>query len=147
MKNLFFLLFTSIILASCGASTDKLEFSEFEIKDENGTTGITVDESGVIKMNAEKIGNINSDGSLNDKDGKLIAKITEDNFLQDKGGKNLIKIDENGTMDNGSGTFIKWSENGELLRGSEKTGMTISPVDKKSFQSASIILFLYLNFN
>jgi hypothetical protein len=124
--------------------TGKLEFSEFEIKDENGKTRITVSENGIIKINGEDIGKINRDGALNDKEGKLLAKITEDTILQDKDGKNLIKIDKSGTMDNGSGAFIKWSESGELLKANEKTGMNISPVDKESFQSASIILFLYL---
>jgi len=146
MKKLFFFLFVSVIIASCGTKTDRLEFSKFEIKDENGKTGIAVSETGTIKINGEDIGKINRDGTLNDKEGKLLAKITEDNILQDKGGQNLTKIDKRGTMDNGSGTYIKWTDNGELLKGTEKTGMIISPVDKKSFQSASIILFLYLNF-
>lgn len=146
MKKLFYLLFVSVIMVSCGTKADKLEFSEFEIKDENGKIGITVSENGIIKISGEDIGKINTNGSLSDKDGKLIAKITDNNILQDKDGKSLIKIDKNGTMDNGSGTLIKWSESGELLKGNEKTGMQISPVDKKSFQSASIILFLYFNF-
>lgn len=146
MKKLFYLLFVSVIMVSCGTKTDKLEFSEFEIKDGNGKTGISVSENGTIKISGENIGKINKDGTLNDKEGKLLAKITEENILQGKDGENLIKIDKNGTMDNGSGTFIKWSDSGELLKGDEKTGMNISPVDKESFQSASIILFLYLNF-
>lgn len=146
MKKLFYFLFVSVIMISCGTKTDRLQFSQFEIKDENGTTGITVSETGKIKISGEEIGEINKDGTLNDKEGQLLAKITEDNILQDKDGQSLIKIDQNGTMDNGSGTYIKWTDSGELLKGTEKTGMTISPVDKKTFQSASIILFLYLNF-
>jgi len=139
-------LFVSVIMVSCGTKTDKLEFSKFEIKDENGIAGFSVNESGIIKISGEDIGKINKDGKLNDKDGKLLAKITEESILQDKDGQNLIKINENGTMDNGSGTYIKWTEKGELLKGTEKIGMVISPVDKESFQSASIILFLHFNF-
>lgn len=145
MKNLFYLLFLVAVVISCETKTDRLGFSKFEIKDETGKTGITVSETGIIEIGGEKIGKINRDGTVNDKDGKLLAKITEENILQDKDGKNLIKIDENGTIDNGSGAYIKWAENGELLKGTEKTGMIITPVDKKSFQAASIILFLYLN--
>lgn len=48
-------------------------------------------------------------------------------------------------MDNGSGTFMEWSENGELMKGNEKTGMKLSPVKTDTFRNASIILFLYLN--
>lgn len=146
MKNLFYLLLASTLLFSCGTKKEKLQFSAFEIKNENGVTGITVNKNGEIKMGGNDIGTINPNGSLNDKDGNLLAKMTDDNFLQDKDGNNLIKIDKNGKMDNGSGMFIEWSENGELLKGNEKTGMSITPVDKESFQAASIILFLYSSF-
>ncbi len=146
MKTLFYLLLASTLLFSCGTQKEKLQFSEFKIKNENGETGITVNKNGAIKISGEDIGTINSDGTLNDKEGNLLAKMTDDYFLQDKDGNNLIKIDENGKMDNGSGMFIEWSESGELLKGNEKTGMSVTPVDKNSFQAASIILFLYLNF-
>lgn len=145
MKKIFYLLLISTLLFSCGSKTDKLQFSEFEIKDEKGISRITVNENGKIRVSGEDIGTINTDGILNDKNGNLLAKITDENILQEKDGKNLIKIDENGKIDNGSGMLIEWSENGELLKGNEKAGMRISPVDKKSFQAASIILYLYLS--
>jgi hypothetical protein len=146
IKNVFYLLFISTLLLSCGTKAEKLQFSEFEIKNGDGVTGVTVNKNGDIKISGEDVGSINTNGTLNDKDGNLLAKITDDNFLQGKDGKNLVKIDENGKMDNGSGMFIEWSESGELLKGNEKTGMIIKPVDKKSFQAASIILYLHLSF-
>tara|TARA_R110000823_G_C15910901_1_gene497735 strand:- start:373 stop:513 length:141 start_codon:yes stop_codon:yes gene_type:complete len=43
-------------MVSCGMKTDKLEFSEFQIKDENGKAGITVSENGIIKISGEDFG-------------------------------------------------------------------------------------------
>ncbi len=146
MKRSICILIVTLLTLSCGSKIDKLPFSEFEIKDENGITGIAIDETGIIRVNEEVIGKISREGKLYDKDEKLLAKITDENIVQDKNGNNLIKIDSKGRMDNGSGIFIQWSENGELMKGDEKTGMNISPVNQKSFQTASIIIFLYLNF-
>lgn len=145
MKKIYYLLLVLTVLSSCAVKTSTLRFSNFEIKDENGMTKIKVDKSGVVKISGNEIGTINKNGTLNDKNGNLVARITDDNFLQDKDGKNLIKIDANGKMDNGSGSFIEWSETGELLMGNKKKGMHITPVDKKSFRAASTILFLYLS--
>lgn len=147
MKKLLYFLFVSAILLSCGANTEKLQFSAFEIKDENGITRIVVSKNGEIKVNGENIGLINTDGILQDKDGNLLAKLREDNFFQDQAGENLIKINKNGQMDNGSGMFVEWSATGELLKGNEQTGIHIEPNDSKSYQAASAILYLYLSFN
>lgn len=130
---------------ACNTKTDKLQFSEFEIKDENGKTAITVSNNGTITISGKTIGTINKDGTLNDIKGNLLAKLNDANILEDKDGKNLTKIDENGVIDNGSGTYIKWNKEGDFIKGSTKTGLTMTPAAEKSFQSASIILFLYLN--
>ena len=146
MKKQLYLIFISTLLFSCGTKSDRLQFSEFEIKDGNGVSGIAVNKLGNVTINEKVIGEINEDGTLNDKDGKLLAKLTDGNILQDKNGNSLIKIDAHGKMDNGSGMFIEWSKSGELMRGNENTGMRIIPVEEKSFQAASIVLYLYLNF-
>lgn len=139
MKKLFLCL-SLVFLISCGAKTD------FEIKNADGETGIIVQTNGSIIINNEVNGNISKDGTVTDKNGTVIATIGEDNILQDSEGKTLIKIDENGKMDNGSGTFIEWSENGELMRGNESTGMKISPVKNDAYRNASIVFFLYSSF-
>ena len=146
MKKVFYLFLVLSVLSSCAIKTNQLRFSKFEITDK-GVSRIMVDENGIIKRSGsgDRIGKINKNGTFNDKDGNLVLKITDDNFLQNKDGKKLIKIDANGKMDNGSGMYIEWSESGELLKGNKKTGMRITPVDKKSFRAASTILFIYLS--
>lgn len=146
MKNIFYILFVSTILFSCETKKEKLQFSAFEIKNENTVNGITINDNGEININGQNIGIVYHNGILNNKNGNILAKITDDNFLQDKNGKNLIKIDEYGKMDNGSGLILEWTENGEFLKGTKKTGMSILPVDPKSFRTASAVLYLYLKF-
>lgn len=138
MKNLFLCL-SLMLLISCGETTG------FEIKDENGKTGIIVQTNGSIIINNEVIGTITRNGTVTDKDGKVIARIGENDMLLDSNSKAIIKMDKNGKMDNGSGTFIEWSENGELMKGNEKMGIKLSPVKTDTFRNASIVLFLYLN--
>lgn len=147
MKHFTHILFISFILMACATKQDKLHLSDFEIKDENGITRLVVSKNGDIKMNDELMGVIKSDGNINDQNGELVATITADNTLQNKDVQKLVLIDENGQIDNGSGLFIEWTEDGEFLKGAEKTGITIAPVNKKSFQTASAILCLYLSFN
>ncbi len=136
----FFLIISVLFLASCGAETD------FEIKDENGKTGILVQTDGNIIVDNVVTGKITKDGTVTDKDGKIIAKIGKNDIITNSEGDALIKINENGKIDNGSGVFIQWSDNGELMKGNEKVGMKMSPVKKDSYRNASIILFLYLSF-
>tara|TARA_R110002072_G_scaffold302577_1_gene486387 strand:- start:4967 stop:5392 length:426 start_codon:yes stop_codon:yes gene_type:complete len=139
MKNIFLTL-SVLFLVSCGTQTD------FEIKDENGKTGILVQTNGNILVDNVASGKITKDGTVTDNDGKVIAKIGENNLVTDSEGRALIKITEKGKMDNGSGVYIEWSEDGELMKGNQNTGMKISPVKEDSFRNASIILFLYLSF-
>lgn len=134
------------MLFSCGNKTEKLNFSKFEIKDQNGVTGIKVDDKGGIYVDGQQSGKVQINAEIKDKSGKVIAKLNDDDILLDSENKPLIKINRNGDMDNGSGVLMKWDENGELMKGDEKTGMSIIPNDKKSYRTASIIVFLYLNF-
>lgn len=123
-----------------------LQFSKFKIKGENGKTQIKVSNSGAIKMGKQLIGRINKNGSLTSKEGVVIAQISDDGILKDATGKPLIKIDNTGKIDNGSGKFIKWTDEGQFMKGDENTKITIVPANKDSYQTASIILFLYLSF-
>lgn len=146
MKKIVYLLIFATMLFSCGNKTEKLNFSKFEIKDQNGVTGIKVDDKGGIYVDGQQSGKVQINAEIKDKSGKVIAKLNDDDILLDSENKPLIKINRNGDMDNGSGVLMKWDENGELMKGDEKTGMSIIPNDKKSYRTASIIVFLYLNF-
>lgn len=96
-------------------------------------------------INGNLVGKVNKNGTLSDKNDQVLIKITDENIVQNTEGKALIKIDKNGTMHNGSGILITWSEKGELIKGTENTGITISPSDKHSLQTASVVLFTYLS--
>lgn len=140
MKKCILLVSISLLI-SCKATTD------FEIKDQNGTTVMTVKTDGSVISNNKTLGKISKEGTFTDNDGKVTAKMTKNDILIDAKEEPLIKIDSNGKMDNGSGIFIEWSKKGMLMKANQSTGFTITPVDKKSFKKASILLFLYLNIN
>lgn len=146
MKKTIFLVFLVCLIASCGNKSGKLNFTSFEIKDENGVTGISVKENGEISTIGQQTGKVERNGEIKDMAGKMIAKINDSNILVDAADKPLIKINENGEMDNGSGILIKWNEKGELIRGNEKAGFLIKPYNKNNLQTASIVLYMYLGF-
>ena len=93
MKKHIYLIFISALLFSCGGKSNKLQFSEFEIKDRDGGTGIAVNNSGSVTINDKVIGEISKDGIFNDRNGKLIAKLTSDGVLEDKSGDSLVKVE------------------------------------------------------
>jgi len=137
MKN-FFLILSVLFLVSCGTKTD------FKIKDETGKTRILVQTDGSVIVDNAVSGKITKDGTVTDKGGKILAKIGKNNVITDSEDVALIKINENGKIDNGSGVFFEWNENGEVMKGNENIGIKMSPVKKESFRNASIILFLLL---
>ncbi|MCT4580975.1 MAG: hypothetical protein N4A35_06115 [Flavobacteriales bacterium] len=146
MKRFFYLFVIATLSISWSLQANLLTFSSFKLKYEGKKTQIKVNNKGVIKMGGELIGIVHKDGKLTSKDGQLIASISPDGILADATGKALVKIDKTGKIDNGSGMYIQWSNDGVFMKGEENTGITIAPVDENSFQTASLILFLYLSF-
>lgn len=147
MKRIIYLLTLVTLLTSWTLQDDVLNFSAFKIKDESGKTQMRVNKKGNIKMGGKLLGVVHKNGTLTSKEGKVIASISSDGLLKDATGKTLVKIDENGKIDNGSGMYIQWTEKGVFMKGEENTGITMYPVDKDSYQTASLILFLYLSFS
>lgn len=143
MKKILFLLLSAVLSLSCATSTNNLHLAPFEIRSDNDPFGIAVDEKGIIKFQSEIIGSIKTDGSVRDKDNKLVAILTKDDMLQSKDGKTSFKITKNGQIINGSGNIKGWTENGEFVYGTEETGLTIVPVDKKLFQIEAVVTILF----
>ncbi len=146
MKKIIYLFTLATLLISWSFQADILKFSSFKIKDKNGKTQLKVSKKGAVKMGGELIGVVHKDGTLTSKDGQLIASISPEGILKDATGKGLVKIDKAGKIDNGSGMYIQWSKDGTFIKGEEDTGIKITPIDEASFQTASLILFLYLSF-
>ena len=144
MKTTFFSIMMIALLFACTAKTDKLPFAAFEIKDDKGIVRIAVDESGTILTEGVVIGQINHNGTVNDKDGNLLVKITDSNTLQGADGKDMGTIDATGKIDTGDGIVLEWSESGAFMKNGEKIEIQIAPVDQSSFQAASVVLLLYL---
>ncbi len=97
MKRVVYVLLVAV-LCSFTAKDIRLQFSEFEIKDENGVTRIAVNKTGEIKVGEQLVGKISKDGMLHDNNGELLAKITDDDILENKEGKSLVKIDKDGKL-------------------------------------------------
>lgn len=146
MKKFIYLLFVTVLLIACSNKSKRLNISQFEIKDLNGETGITLNKNGEILINSEIYGKVKENGEVLDNKNNILARLNANDILTDSKDQPLIRISKNGDMDNGSGILIKWSENGELLKGDEKTGMKIFPNDSNLYRTASVILYLYLSF-
>lgn len=136
----------TVFFISCGKKSQELNFSKFEIKDQTDVVGISVNDQGIIYSSGEETGKVERNGEIKTKEGKIVATINASGELFDSKRKLLVKINKQGDIDNGSGLIIHWDKNGNLLKGSEKTGMSISPNDSTSYRAASIVLFLNLNF-
>ena len=143
MKKIIYALVIAILFLSCATSTDTLQIAAFEIKSDNDPYGISVNEKGIVKFQNEIIGSIKTDGSVLDNDHKLVAILTKDNILKNENGKIMFTITKDGQIINASGTIKGWTENGEFVTGTEKSGLTIVPVDKKLFQVASVVTVLF----
>ncbi|NHN27852.1 hypothetical protein FIA58_019415 [Flavobacterium jejuense] len=144
MKTITIFLLLFVLLISCATKKEKLTFSKFIISNIKGQTEIKVEDNGTIFISDNLIGMIDKEGTIITKHGTVLAEVMEDNFIIDGEGKTLIRIDENGAVENNSGEF-EWSANGELLKNDEPIGFKIFPVDKDSFQTASLLLFLHLS--
>ena len=146
MKKIVYLFLIPILFTSMSYEGDVLQFSKFKIKDESGKNQIKVSKKGKILIGGKLMAIISKNGNITSKDGKVVASFSDEGTLEDANKKPLVSIDKNGKIDNGSGKYIYWSEEGFLMKGEENTGISISPVNKNSFQTASIIMYLYLSF-
>jgi hypothetical protein len=141
MKKIIFALCVIGFLTSC--NTDKIAIGEFEIKDGSGIIGLKMKGDGTLTVRDEVVGKVDKTGRIMDVNGKEVAKIEGESIVDAKG-KEITKVGEDGSFKNsGTGERLHWNENGELLKGEEKTGMVISPNDKSLYKAASIVLLMY----
>lgn len=145
MKKNLHLIIIAIILVACNYKASK--FVPFKIKDAQGRIGITVDKDGIVKSEDEQIGIIGENGTFKDKNGKEIVRLLDDNKIIKPDGTTIAIIDEEGNISNESGLDLRWSDKGELMKGTQSAGIFIEPADKNAYQIASIVLYLYLGFN
>ncbi|WP_027418464.1 hypothetical protein [Crocinitomix catalasitica] len=144
MKTSLPIFFLGLFLFACTSKT-KIELAPYEISDEIGNVGLKVDENGEIRIGGNFIATISEEGVLIDKDGKILSTCSDEGKLLDDKGQTLVIIDEEGKMHNGSNVFMYWSEEGKLFKDNFDTGLRINPVNPKVYQSASIVLYLYMN--
>ena len=141
-----------VALSACAVSSGSnnaqkeplVTLSAFKLVGENDTMLLEMSETGQIRQQMQEIGLIDILGSVHDASGKLIARLQDNDFLENADGKPLVKIGMDGTLDNGSGVPIYWSEDGTLVRGKETLGIRMLPQNSPARRAASIVLFLYL---
>jgi len=145
MKRLIVSLFLVSVLCSCNTSV--ISFSAFELKDSQGIFSIQVKEDGTLNVKDKKVGSINKeDGTIKDQNDSIVATFNSNGDLIDKEGKVLVNINKNGEFKVDDKDLVSWSEDGELMKGSEKSGLKIEPANKNSYQAASVIVYAYLGF-
>ncbi len=140
MKNLIKTLI--VLIAVIGnLNAQELKISSFKIFD-NKIEVIALNNSGQIIVNKDIIGTVTSTGIVRNKNQKIIAQFLDNYSLSDASGKKLVQIKKNGEVDNGSVVNLNWSKKGTLLKGTEITGISISPVNEELFRVASTLIYL-----
>ncbi|MGA2025706.1 MAG: hypothetical protein ABSH17_01400 [Syntrophobacteraceae bacterium] len=138
----------SVCSASSGSNNAQKEplliLSAFKLVGENDTILLEMSETGRIRRQMQEIGLIDILGLVYDESGRLVARLRDNDFLENVDGKPLVKVGTDGTLDNGSGVPIYWSEDGILVRGKETLGIRMLPRNSPARRAASIVLFLYL---
>ena len=134
------------MLFACN-SQNKLVLAEYEISDEIGNVGLKVKKNGDILIGSELIASISEDGIVKNKNHELLATFNNDGKLLDKTGETLVIIDDMGKIHNSSSVLMYWSKDGKLMKDKKDTGLRISPANPILFESASVILYLYMALN
>lgn len=142
MNKIFGVIIISISFLSFFASAQSLKIDNFSIKANDETEIILVKKDGKLAVNGVSIGVLQKDGKLKDTNGKIIAEIDKTGKVTTNG-KPLGIINKNGEYDNGSGKKIGWTQGGKFNL-SESKYVTISPNNKKFYQTATFLIFLYL---
>ncbi len=130
------------VLFSCNQSNKKFEFSEIQIQYDNEVI-IEIDADGGILDHGKLVGEIDIENTaIKDLNGQTILSFVDDE-VYDKKGVFLFKADKQGTI-NANNRSFKWTKDGVLVvNGTTHTSTTIKPVDNKSYQIVSAMLFLY----
>lgn len=142
MNKICFALIFSVFLLSSLASAQSLKIGNFSIKVNGETEMISVKKDGKIEINGVSLGVLQKDGKLKDTNGKIIAEIDKTGKVTAKG-KLLGIINKSGEYDNDSGKKIGWTQDGKL-NFSESKYVTISPKNKKFYQTATFLIYLFL---
>ena len=116
-----------------------------EIADQKGVVGLRVSNDTIYFKN-QLIGLISKENIVKNGKGEILA-VWEKDILSDSKNNPIASIDSSGRISNGSGMEFFWSNTGTLMRGSEKTGFTIKPVNSTLFKYASIIYMLQMSFD
>ena len=125
-------------------SAQSLNIDNFSIKANGETEMISVKKDGKVSLIGVAMGVLQKDGKLKDSNGKTIAEIDEsDKVIAD--GKTLGFINKDGEYDNGSDQTIGWTIGGNFNI-SDKEVLTISPNNKKFYQTATFLIYVYLSF-
>ncbi|MCH2022477.1 MAG: hypothetical protein MK207_08375 [Saprospiraceae bacterium] len=143
MKILLYFSFL-MFLVSCSDSK-KSKFSAFDVKNNEGTTIMSMGDDGTITFPTEEDVKVtlNENYELLDDEGKVRIKLNGEGMLVTEDGENIGNVSESGEIDFGTGVTMKWSENGELMKGNEATGIMIEPNNSNSYRAASILMNLY----
>mgnify|MGYP001323225872 CR=1 FL=1 len=142
MNKFFGVITVSVFVLTSLASAQSLKVGNFSIKANGETEMISVKKDGNIEVNSVSIGVLQKDGKLKDTNGKTIAEIDKTGKVT-ANGKPLGIVNKNGEYDNGSGKKIGWTQGGKF-NVSESKFVTISPNNKKLYQTATFLIFLYL---
>ncbi len=142
MNKIFGAIVISVFILSAFASDQSLKIGNFSIKANGETEMISVKKDGKIEVNGVSIGVLQKDGKLKDTNEKTIAEIDKTGKVT-ANGKTLGIVNKNGEYDNGSGKTISWTTDGKFNL-SETKFVTISPNNKKFYQTATFLIFLYL---
>jgi hypothetical protein len=142
MNKIFGAIVISVVLLSAVVSAQSLKIDNFSIKLNGKTEVISVKKDGTVTLNSKQGGVLQVDGKLIDLQGKTFAEIDKTGKVT-VNDKPLVLIDKNGRLDNGSGTILAWTKDGKF-KISESEFLTVSPNKKKFYQTASLLIFLYL---
>ncbi len=132
---------TTQLFISCKSDHRKINFSEFKLIFENEIVHKVTNEGNLFDKE-NLIAKIHGEqGIIRDSKGKILIQFKNDDIL-DVEGDFLFTINEKGEGRRGS-MICKWSKEGEFMMNEKKTGIRIEPINRESYQLASILLFLH----
>jgi hypothetical protein len=141
MNKILGAIIVSVFFLGAFASAQSLKIDNFSIKQNGETEMISLKKNGEVSVNQQVVGKLSKDGFLKDMSGKTIAAISKLGLVTDGDKTNYGMIDKNGSINNGSGKSLDWTQDGKF-KVSDKDFLTISPNKKKYYQTASFLILL-----
>ena len=143
MNKIFGAIIISLAFFNLFSLAQSLKVDNFLIKANGETELISVKKDGKVLVHGDQIGTLQEDGKLKDLQDKTLAEIDKTGKVT-ANGKPLGIVNKDGEYDNGSGKIIGWTQGGKFNLDESKF-FTISPNKKKFYQTATFLIFLYLN--